>query len=157
VTLEEQDRSLWDRADIERGVGLLAQALAIGRPGPYQLKAAMSAVHGLAPDAASTDWAAIVSLYDTLLGWEPTPIVQLNRAVAVAMASTPDAGLALLDGPALAAALRSYHLFHATRADLLRRAGRTAEAAAAYQDARRLTQNQAELAFLDERLALLDR
>ncbi|HEY4377309.1 MAG TPA: sigma-70 family RNA polymerase sigma factor, partial [Acidimicrobiales bacterium] len=79
VTLEDQDRSLWDRADIERGVDLLTEALAIGRPGPYQLKAAMGAVHGLAPDAASTDWPAIVSLYDTLLGWEPTPIVQLNR------------------------------------------------------------------------------
>ncbi|HXQ61426.1 MAG TPA: DUF6596 domain-containing protein [Acidimicrobiales bacterium] len=152
VTLEEQDRGLWDAGQVARGRELLARAQRLGRPGPYQVKAAITAVHAAADRAERTDWATIVQLYDRLLEWEPTPIVRLNRAVAVAMAEGPDRGLALLDEPALAAALVDYHLFHSTRADLLRRSGRPDEAAVAYRDARRRTDNAAEHSFLDRRL-----
>ncbi len=152
VTLEEQDRGRWNLGQVARGRELLTRAQRLGRPGPYQVKAAIAAVHSSADRAERTDWATIVLLYDRLLQWEPTPIVRLNRAVAVAMAEEPARGLALLDEPELAGGLVDYHLFHATRADLLRRDGRPEEAAAAYREARRRTGNAAEHDFLDRRL-----
>ena len=126
------------------------------RPGPYQLKASISAIHVSAPRSDLTDWKTIVRLYDALLLWEPTPVVQLNRAVAVAMADSPTAGLSLLDDPALARSLADYHLYQATRADLLRRSGRLEEAAVAYRRARQQTNNEAERRFIDRRLQALD-
>jgi len=152
LTLEEQDRTRWDRRQVSVGGVLLGRAQRLGRPGPYQLKAAIAAVHTSTARADLTDWATIVRLYDRLLEWEPTAIVHLNRAVAVAMAREPAIGLALLDDPALAEALVDYHLYHSTRADLLRRAGRPGEAAVAYQRAREQTNNAAEHTFLDRRL-----
>jgi RNA polymerase sigma-70 factor (ECF subfamily) len=152
LTLEEQDRGRWDLDEVAAGRELLGRAQRLGRSGPYQLKAAIAAVHAGAGRAELTDWATIVRLYDRLLEWEPTPIVHLNRAVAVAMAQGPAAGLALLDDPALAEALTDYHLYHSTRADLLRRAGRPDEAAVVYREARRRTENAAEQSFLDRRL-----
>ena len=152
LTLEEQDRRRWDARQISAGGDFLARARRFDRPGPYQLKAAIAAVHTGARHAEMTDWATIVRLYDLLLHWEPTPVVQLNRAVAVAMAQGPADGLAILDDPGLAQVLGDYHLYHSTRADLLRRAGRTEEAASAYQRARRQTNNAAEHNFLDRRL-----
>jgi RNA polymerase sigma-70 factor (ECF subfamily) len=152
LTLEEQDRGRWDAGQVAAGGELLARARRLDRPGPYQLKAAIAAVHAGARSADLTDWATIVRLYDNLLQWEPTPVVQLNRAVAVAMAQGPATGLALLDEPTLAGVLVDYHLYHSTRADLLRRDGRAREAAAAYQRARRQTNNIAEHSFLDRRL-----
>ncbi len=157
LTLEEQDRTRWDTAEIAAGLDLLARARSLGAPGPYQLKAEMAAVHARTVEASGTDWPALVALYDLLLTWEPTPVVRLNRAVAVAMAGSPEAGLLLVDDPALAGPLGGYHLYHLTRADLLRRSGRTEEAEAAYRTARTLTANAAELAFLDRRLEELDR
>jgi RNA polymerase sigma-70 factor (ECF subfamily) len=152
LTLEEQDRRRWNADQIAAGRDLLGRAQGRGRPGPYQLKAAIAAVHAGARRAEVTDWTTIVRLYDRLLPWEPTPIVRLNRAVAVAMADGPATGLALLDDPALAGALADYHLYHSTRADLLRRAGRPDEAAVAYRQARHRTNNAAEHSFLDRRL-----
>ncbi len=152
LTLEEQDRSRWDTSQVGAGRELLRQAQRLDRPGPYQLKAAIAGVHAGAPRAELTDWTTIVRLYDRLLLWEPTPVVRLNRAVAVAMADGPAAGLALLEDPALAATLADYHLYHSTRADLLRRAGRPREAADAYLLARHRTNNTAEHVFLDRRL-----
>jgi RNA polymerase sigma-70 factor (ECF subfamily) len=155
LTLEEQDRSRWDQVVIAQGLERLDWARGVGRPGPYWLKAAIAAVHSCAPRAAETNWQSIVALYDQLLAWEPTPVVRLNRAVAVAMAGTPADGLAVLDDPELSEALRDYHLFHLTRADLLRRCGRVDEASVAYEEARDHTANLAEHAFLDRRLAEL--
>jgi len=155
LTLEEQDRSRWDQAMISTGLERLGRAHDLGRPGPHQVKAAIAALHSCAPGAESTDWPGIVRLYDQLYGWEPTPVVRLNRAVAVAMAEGPESGLSELEDPAVAGALRHYHLFHLTRADLLRRAGRVDEAAAAYAEARGRTANRAEHAFVDRRLAEL--
>ena len=152
VTLEEQDRRRWDGEKVRRGLELLDAAAALGRPGPYQLKAQIAAVHARTARAEDTDWAAIVACYDALLTVEPTPVVALNRAVAVAMAGVPADGLALLDDPELAGPLASYHLYHLTRADLLRREGRREEAAGAFREARRHTDNQAELAFVERRL-----
>jgi RNA polymerase sigma-70 factor (ECF subfamily) len=153
ITLEDQDRSRWDAAQVAAGMELLERSQRLGRPGPYGVKAAISAVHAAAPDAQSTDWGTIVRLYDSLLRWEPTPVVRLNRAVAVAMDARPADGLALVDHPDLALPLADYHLYHATRADLLRRMGRAAEAADAYRRARSLTDNAAEHRFIDDRLA----
>ena len=155
VTLEEQDRSRFDRAMIAEGVARLARAHECGQPGPYQVKAAIAAVHSCAPGAGETDWASIVALYDRLLDWEPTAVVRLNRAVAVAMAQGPTTGLAVLDEPGLAEALADYHLYHLTRADLLRRAGRAQDAATAYRAARARTANRAEHALVDRRLSEL--
>jgi RNA polymerase sigma-70 factor, ECF subfamily len=152
LTLEEQDRSRWNEDQVMAGRELLGRAQKLGRSGPYQLKAAIAGVHAGAGRADETDWGMIVRLYDRLLEWEPTAVVRLNRAVAVAMAGEPDEGLALLEDPGVAGALVEYHLFHSARADLLRRAGRTEEAAGAYQEARRLTRNSAEQSFLDRRL-----
>jgi len=155
LTLEEQDRSRWDAGQVAAGRALLGRARALGRPGPYQLKAAIAGVHAGARRAEDTDWATIVKLYDRLLPWEPTAVVALNRAVAVAMAGEPVEGLALLDEPGLAGALVDYHLYHSTRADLLRRVGRLEEAVVAYGEARQRTKNGAERDFLDRRLVEL--
>jgi RNA polymerase sigma-70 factor (ECF subfamily) len=152
LTLEEQDRREWDTDKAAVGFALLDRAQRMSAVGPHQLKAAIGAVHAGAPDAAVTDWATIVLLYDRLLEWEPTPIVELNRAVAVAMAKGPEAGLAILDGGELASQLDDYHLFHSTRADLLRRAGRLDEAAIAYRLAHDITDNSVEQSFLARRL-----
>ena len=155
VTLEEQDRGGWDQGKIDAGLELLARAHEIGATGPYQLKAAIAAIHARTDHADSTDWTTIVRLYDRLIEWEPTPVVALNRAVAVAMDEGPEAGLALLGDPALERPLVSYHLFHSTRADLYRRAGMLDAASTAYRLARALTANQTEQMFLDRRLAEL--
>jgi RNA polymerase sigma-70 factor (ECF subfamily) len=153
ILLEQQDRAIWDRAQIARGIGLLERALRVRRPGPYQLQAAIAAVHAEAPAAADTDWPQIVALYDELLQLTPSPVVELNRAAAVAMASGPEAGLALLDRLDADGTLASYHLLHAARADLLRRLGRLPEAAAAYERALALVGNPGDRAFLERRLA----
>src|SRR5207302_8577539 len=135
VPLEEQDRTRWDRNAIDEGVELLDAALRRAQPGPYQVQAAIAACHATAPDAASTDWPEIAALYSELVRMTPTPVVMLNRAVAVAMADGPEAGLTLVDELEASGALRGYHLLPATRADLLRRLGLRREAAAAYRRA----------------------
>jgi len=132
VLLEDQDRDLWDRAAIDEGVALLDQALALRRAGPYQIQAAIAALHDEAATAAATDWTQIAALYGTLARLTPSPVVELNRAVAVAMAEEPERGLALLDRQDLSTPLAGYQHYHAARADLLRRSGRSDEAAAAY-------------------------
>lgn len=152
LTLEEQDRELWDRREILAGLQLLERSARLHSPGPYGLKAAIAAVHASTRDPADTDWPTILGFYDRLLAIEPTPVVALNRAVAVAMAVSPMSGLALLEAPELADALSEYHHYHLTRADLLRRSDRATDAAAAYEHARRLTANRAEHDFLDRRL-----
>ena len=150
VLLEEQDRSLWDRDLIDEGVETLDRAIALGTPGPYQVQAAIAALHSQAARAEDTDWPQIASLYGALAERSPSPVVSLNRAVAVAMADGPAAGLALADQ--LADDLDDYHLFHATRASLLRRLDRRDEASAAYLRALGLTMNPLERAFLEQRL-----
>jgi RNA polymerase sigma-70 factor (ECF subfamily) len=156
VLLADQDRSLWNREQIDDGTKLVEGALTSGRAGVYSIQAAIAAVHAAAPDAASTDWAEIVGLYDALLRAEPSPVVELNRAVAVAMRDGPEAGLALVDELLARGDLGEYRLAHATRADLCRRIGRSAEARAAYQRALELTQQATERRFLERRLAELD-
>jgi RNA polymerase sigma-70 factor, ECF subfamily len=145
VPLAEQDRSLWDRSLIAEGQALVRRCLRLGRPGPYQIQAAINAVHSDAPSADATDWAQIVALYDQLMAIAPSAVVALNRAVAVAEVEGPETALALVDE----LDLDGYHLFHAIRADLLRRLGREPEAAAAYEAAIGLTDNAAERAFLE--------
>jgi RNA polymerase sigma-70 factor (ECF subfamily) len=152
VTLEHQDRSRWDRTLIAEGVETLDQALAMRGTGPYQVQAAIAACHATAPDAASTDWPQIATLYTELARLAPSPVVDLNRAVAVAMADGIPAGLALVDEIAASGRLDEYHLLPATRADLLRRAGRTAEAKAAYEEARKLAPTETERRYLSGRL-----
>ena len=147
VRLGDQDRTKWDAAMIAEGQEIVRECVRAGRPGPYQIQAAINAVHSAAPAAASTDWAAILRLYDQLLVVTPTPVVALNRAVAVAEVSGPEAALTLVDG----LELPRYYLWHAIRADLLRRLGRETEAAAAYATAADLTGNEAEKAFLTSR------
>jgi RNA polymerase sigma-70 factor, ECF subfamily len=156
VLLEHQDRSLWDRDRIEEGRRLVVQALTGGPPGPYALQAAIAAVHNEAADVATTDWCQVVALYDVLAQVAPSPLVELNRAVAVAMRDGPAAGLALLDALREDPRLRGYHLLPAARADLLRRLGRRGEAAAAYRQALELVGNEPERAFLAGRLAEVD-
>jgi RNA polymerase sigma-70 factor, ECF subfamily len=151
VRLGDQDRRLWDQALIEEGQGIARALVRRGAPGPYQVQAAINAVHSAAPSVAETDWAAILTLYDQLYALAPGPVVALNRAVALAEVRGPAAGLAAVDEIDLG----SYYLFHATRADLLRRLGRAAEAVAAYEAARELTSNPAERAFLDAQRAAL--
>jgi RNA polymerase sigma-70 factor (ECF subfamily) len=155
VLLDEQDRSQWNRTLIAEGTALVEHALVSGRAGPYALQAAIAAVHAEAPTAAATDWAQIVALYDLLLRLEPSPVVELNRAVAVAMHHGPAAGLAALDAILGRGALADYHLAHAARADLCRRLGRTAEARAAYRRALALVRQAPERRFLERRLAEL--
>jgi RNA polymerase sigma-70 factor, ECF subfamily len=152
VLLEDQDRARWDRSAIDEGRTLLVRALRQGRPGVYQIQASISAVHADAARSDATDWPQIVRLYDLLLELNPSPVAELNRAVAVAMADGPSAGLACLERLARSGDLRDYTPFYIARADLLRRAGRLAEARAAYGDALRLTQNATERAFLEKRL-----
>ena len=152
VTLEEQDRGQWNRTLIDEGVVLVERALASRRFGPYTVQAAIAAVHAEAPDAASTDWAQIVALYDVLLSMDASPVIALNRAVAVAMRDGPESGLALIDG---IKDLDRYHLTHAARADLLRRLGRAKEARDAYQRALKLAVQEPERRFLERRLAEL--
>ena len=153
VTLEEQDRSMWDRASIDRGLQLLDRAMQLRKAGPYQIQAAIAALHAIAPSAEQTDWRQIELLYRKLLEQKPSPVIELNRAVALAMAEGPEEGLAHVDALGEDGRLAGYHLFHAARADLLRRSGRNAEAADAYQQAIRLTSNDAELRYLRDRLA----
>ena len=145
VPLAEQDRGRWDAALIAEGQSVVRRCLRRGDPGPYQLQAAIQAVHADAPDAAATDWEQILALYDQLMAVAPGPVVALNRAVAVAEVDGPGAALTHLDG----LGLDDYHLFHAVRADLLRRLGRRAEARAAYAAALDHTENAAERAFLE--------
>ena len=147
VLLADQDRGRWDRERIAEGQAIVRRCLRRNQPGPYQLQAAVNAVHSDAPAAAATDWRQILALYDQLLAITPSPVVALNRAVAVAEVEGPEAALALVDG----LDLDGYHLFHAIRADLLRRLGRDGEAALAYDAAIALAQNAAELAFLEGR------
>jgi RNA polymerase sigma-70 factor (ECF subfamily) len=153
VLLEDQDRSLWDRASIDEGRALLDRALRLGRPGAYQVQAAIAALHDAATQAADTDWRQIAALYARLAGIAPSPVVELNRAVAIAMADGPQAGLARLDGLAGDERLVMYPYFHSARADLLRRSGQRAAAADAYRVALALTSNEVERAFLTRRLA----
>src|SRR5256884_2409874 len=153
VLLEEQNRAIWDQKEIQEGVTLLDRALHMRRAGPYQVQAAISALHAQAKHPEDTDWGQITALYGELLRMMPSPIVELNRAVAVAMADGPLRGLALLNRLELELALRDYYLFHAARADLLRRAGRMNEATVSYSQALRLCQNERERAFLHRRLA----
>jgi RNA polymerase sigma-70 factor, ECF subfamily len=153
VLLEEQDRSRWDRTSVEEGRRLVVDALGGGRPGPYALQAAIAAVHDEAADVATTDWPQVVALYDVLTDVAPSPVVALNRAVAVAMRDGPAAGLELLDALGADEQLRGYHLLPAARADLLRRLGRREEAAAAYREALALVGNEPERAYLTRRLA----
>ncbi|MFJ6893315.1 RNA polymerase sigma factor [Streptomyces hokutonensis] len=153
VTLEDQDRTAWDRSEIDEGAALLETALRRGRPGPYQIQAAIAACHTTAPTAADTDWADIAALYGELERFVPSAVVRLNRAVAVGMAQHPDAGLELVAELERSGELADYHLLPATRADLLRRSGRTAEAAEAYGRALELVENDAERRFLERRLA----
>ncbi|HEU4323061.1 MAG TPA: RNA polymerase sigma factor [Roseiflexaceae bacterium] len=153
VLLEQQDRALWDRGQIAEGAALVERALRTRRFGPYTLQAAIAAVHAEAPTAAATDWAQIVGLYDVLAQIEPSPIVDLNRAVAVAMRDGPAAGLALIDAILADGELTDYHLAHAARADLLRRLDRPDQAAAAYRQALTLVRQEPERRFIEARLA----
>jgi RNA polymerase sigma-70 factor (ECF subfamily) len=153
ITLEEQDRSQWDTAEISEGVAVLDSALRYRRPGPYQIQAAIAACHVTAASADQTDWAQIAALYGRLAELLPTPVVELNYAVAVGMARGPAAGLALVEALAAAGKLAGYHLLPATRADFLRRQGRHSEAAAAYAEALELAGTDAERRFLRRRLA----
>lgn len=152
VTLENQDRSRWDRALIAEGVEVLDTALAERRAGPYQVQAAIAACHATAPDAAGTDWRQIAALYTELARLTPSPVVELNRAVAVAMADGIPAGLALVEELAASGRLDGYYLLPATRADLLRRADRRTEARAAYEEALALAPTEAERRYLTSRL-----
>ncbi|MDN3024192.1 RNA polymerase sigma factor [Streptomyces sp. S.PB5] len=152
VTLEDQDRTAWHRDEADEGAALLETALRRGRPGPYQLQAAIAACHTTARTAGDTDWADIAGLYGELVRLVPSAVARLNRAVAVGMAEGPDAGLALVAELEQEGDLAGYHLLPATRADLLRRAGRTTEAAAAYERALALVENDAERRFLEKRL-----
>jgi RNA polymerase sigma-70 factor (ECF subfamily) len=152
VTLEEQDRSLWDRAEIDEGVRLVEHALTLGSVGKYQLQAAIGAVHCEAKTAAETDWRQIVALYEELMRLSASPVIALNHAAAVAMADGCAAGLSLIDEIGAAGKLDNYYLFHAARADLLRRLHRFDEAHAAYQRALSLTTNQIEQSYIRRRL-----
>jgi len=155
ILLEAQDRSLWNREQITEGLELVEYALASRRIGPYTLQAAIAALHAEAPDAASTDWAQIVGLYDVLVRANPSSVVELNRAVAVAMRDSPAAGLALVDSILSRGELVDYHLAYSARAELCRRLGRAEEARQSYRRALELTQQIPERRFLERRLAEL--
>jgi len=155
VLLDDQDRSLWNRDQIAEGLTLVERALSSRRFGPYTIQAAIAAVHAQAPNTAATDWARIVGLYDVLARGEPSPVVELNRAVAVAMRDGPLAGLELIDAILARGDLADYHLAHSARADLCRRLGRMAEARASYERALRLTRQGPERRFLERRLGEL--
>lgn len=155
ILLDEQDRTRWNRELIAEGIALIERALPLRRPGAYCLQAAIAAVHVEAPSSAATDWAEIVGLYDLLAQAEPSAVVELNRAVAVAMRDGPAAGLALVDAILARGALSDYRLAHAARADLCRRLERTAEARVSYQRALALTRQEPERRFIERRLAAL--
>jgi RNA polymerase sigma-70 factor, ECF subfamily len=155
ILLEDQDRSLWNQEYIAEGVALVERALATNQVGPYSLQAAIAAVHAQARTPAETGWAEMVGLYDLLARIEPSPVVELNRAVAVAMRDGPAAGLELIDGILARGDLADYHLAHSARAEMCRRLGRTADARAAYERALQLTQLEPERRFLQRRLAEL--
>jgi len=152
ILLEDQDRSLWNRDQIAEGLALVERALSSQRVGPYTIQAAIAAVHAQARTAAATDWAQIVALYDLLLQAEPSPVIELNRAAAVAMRDGPLAGLTIIDTILARGDLADYHLIHSARAELCRRLGRTAEARASYERALSLTQQEPERRFLQRRL-----
>lgn len=153
VLLDDQDRSLWNREQITEGVALVRRALSSRRFGPYTLQAAIAAIHAEAPSSAATDWAEIVGIYDLLMRVEPSPIVELNRAVAVAMRDGPLAGLNLIDSILARGDLENYSLAHSARAELCRRLGRTAEARASFERALTLTNHELQRRFLQKRLA----
>ncbi len=155
VLLDQQDRALWNRAQIEEGATLIRRSLASRRFGPYTVQAAIAAVHSDAREPQGTDWDQIVGLYDVLLRMESSPIVELNRAVAVAMRDGPEAGLALVEAILDRGELADYRLAHATRADLCRRLGRVEEAREAYEQALSMTHQETEQRFLKKRLAEL--
>lgn len=155
ILLDEQNRALWNREQIAEGAALVERALSSRRFGPYALQAAIAAVHAEAPDATATDWAQIVGLYDVLLRVEPSPVVELNRAVAVAMRDSPAAGLALIDAILARGDLADYRFAHAARADLCRRLGNTMDARASYERALALTRQEPERRFLERRLGEL--
>jgi RNA polymerase sigma-70 factor (ECF subfamily) len=155
ILLEAQERTLWDRARIGEGSQLVQRALATRRIGPYSLQAAIAAVHAEAPDFASTDWTEIVGLYDVLLRVDPSPVIELNRAVAVAMRDGPAAGLALVDAILKRGDLADYHLAHSARADLCRRLGQTNDARISYRRALELARQEPERRFLERRLSEL--
>jgi len=156
ILLEDQDRSLWNREQIAEAMALVRQALSSREIGSYTLQAAIAAVHAEAPTAADTDWGQIVGLYDVLAQADPSPVVDLNRAVGVAMRDGPEAGLAIVDSLLAQGDLADYHLAHAARAELCRRLGRTAEARASYERALDLTRQEPEQRFLERRLAELE-
>jgi len=155
ILLENQDRSLWNREQIAEGVALVETALKSHRFGPYTLQAAIAAIHAEADSAAATDWPQIAALYSQLARVQPSPVVELNRAVAIAMRDGPEAGLTLIDSLLARGELTDYHLAHSARADLCRRLGRTAEARSSYMKALALTQQEPERRFLEERLRQL--
>lgn len=155
VLLDDQDRSLWNREWIAEGGALAERALASRRFGPYTLQAAIAAVHAESPEAEATDWTQIVGLYDVLLRLEPSPVVELNRAVAMAMRDGPQAGLTLIDAILGRGDLRDYRWAHSARADLHRRLGRREDARSAYERALSLTRQEPERRFLEERLRRL--
>jgi RNA polymerase sigma-70 factor (ECF subfamily) len=153
VLLADQDRTAWDQAEIEEGLELVRLALRAPRYGSYAVQAAIAALHAQAPTAAETDWSEIAGLYDVLLGIDASPVVELNRAVAIAMRDGPEAGLALVDAIVAGGSLDRYHLAHAARADLLARLGRSDEAATAYERALRLASQAPERRFIERRIA----
>jgi RNA polymerase sigma-70 factor, ECF subfamily len=155
ILLENQDRSLWNRERIAEGVALLEKALKSRRFGAYTLQAAIAAIHAEAESSAATDWRQIVALYDRLLRIHPSPVVQLNRAVAIAMRDGPEAGLTHIDAVLEHGELANYYLAHSARADMYRRLGRTAEARSSYEKALALTQQEPERQFLQERIRQL--
>jgi len=156
VLLEEQHRNLWDHEEIREGLGLVDSALRDGAAGPYALQATMAAIHAQAARPEETDWEQIVALYEALLRVQPSPVVELNHAAAVAMAEGPAAGLRLLDGLEGKGELREYYLLPAARGDLLRRLQQWSEAALAYRRALALTSNEAARSFLSRRLAEME-
>lgn len=156
ILLQDQDRSRWNRQQIAEGASLVERSLSSRRFGPYSIQAAITAVHAEAPDAGATDWAQIVGLYDLLLRMEPSPVIELNRAVALAMRDGPEAGLAIVDLILARGDLEDYRLAHAAQADLCRRLGKSGEARAAYQRALQLTRTGPERRFLERRLADLE-
>jgi len=155
ILLENQDRSLWHRPHIEEGLALVEKALSSRRVGAYTLQAAIAAVHAQAESTAATDWRQIVAIYDQLVRIQPSPVVHLNRAVAIAMRDGPEAGLTHIDAVLAQGELANYYLAHAARADMYRRLGRTAEARSSYEKARSLTQQEPERQFLQERIRQL--
>ena len=157
ILLEDQDRSLWNRDQIAEGTRLVEQALSSGGGGPYAIQAAIAAVHAGAATAGETDWDEIVGLYGVLLGMDPSPVIELNRAVAIAMRDGPAAGLTIIDSILARGDLRDYRLAHAARAELCRRLGKTADARVSFERALALTRQEPERRLLERRLAELSK